>query len=266
MAVDSLGMLDALARLAGAAGGGARGRGAHRRVGAPARRRLRQHRRAGHGRVGDRRRRPRERSAPPRSPCRSSCSSSTAPRRSSGRARSRSPCRTRATPRRRWRWPRARSAAGATLVVLVVRRRARHVSRTSAGALHLPCPTGIAMPRAALGAMVAPLFVTLFRMGLLPEAHAGLVKAQQQLARRRDQCRPEVEGAANPARELARRIGRTIPLVYGGGGLGAVAAMRWKCERQREREGTRVLEPVPGARPQRDLRVGPARRRDPPGR
>jgi glucose/mannose-6-phosphate isomerase len=84
------------------------------------------------------------------------------------------------------------------------------------------------MPRVALGAMVAPLFVTLFRMGLLPEAHAGLVKAQQQLARRRDQCRPEVEGAANPARELARRIGRTIPLVYGAGGLGAVAAMRWK--------------------------------------
>jgi glucose/mannose-6-phosphate isomerase len=84
------------------------------------------------------------------------------------------------------------------------------------------------MPRAALGAMVAPLFVTLFRMGLLPEAHAGLVKAQQQLARRRDQCRHEVEGAANPARELARRIGRTIPLVYGAGGLGGVAAMRWK--------------------------------------
>ena len=96
------------------------------------------------------------------------------------------------------------------------------------GALHLPCPTGIPMPRVALGAMVAPLFVTLFRMGLLPEAHAGLVKAQQQLARRRDQCRPDVEGAANPARELARRIGRTIPLVYGAGGLGAVAAMRWK--------------------------------------
>jgi glucose/mannose-6-phosphate isomerase len=40
---------------------------------------------------------------------------------------------------------------------------------------------------------------------------------------------PEVTGAANPAREIARRIDRTIPLVYGGGALGAVAAMRWKC-------------------------------------
>jgi glucose/mannose-6-phosphate isomerase len=118
-------------------------------------------------------------------------------------------------------------AAGATLVTMSCGGELGRLADAH-GALHLPCPAGIPMPRAALGAMVAPLFVTLFRMGLLPEAHAGLVKAQQQLARRRDQCRPDVEGAANPARELARRIGRTIPLVYGAGGLGAVAAMRWK--------------------------------------
>ncbi len=97
------------------------------------------------------------------------------------------------------------------------------------GGLVVPCPEGL-MPRAALGALVAPLFVTLFRNGLLPEAHALLVQAQRQLGVRRDQCRPEVAGAANPARELARKIDRTIPLIYGGGALGAVAAMRWKCD------------------------------------
>ena len=96
------------------------------------------------------------------------------------------------------------------------------------GVLHLPVDPTIQAPRFALAAMVAPALVTLFKMGLLPEAHAGLVMAQQQLARRRDECRPEVEGTRNPARELARRIDRTIPLVYGLGGLGAVAAMRWK--------------------------------------
>jgi len=48
------------------------------------------------------------------------------------------------------------------------------------------------------------------------------------IARRRDQCRPEVEVARNPARELARRIDRNIPVIYGIGGLGGVAAMRWK--------------------------------------
>ncbi len=72
--------------------------------------------------------------------------------------------------------------------------------------------------------------VVLFRMGLAPGGHALLVRAQEQLAHRRDACQPSVEGAANPARELARRIGRTIPIVYGGGALGAVAAYRWKCD------------------------------------
>jgi glucose/mannose-6-phosphate isomerase len=98
-----------------------------------------------------------------------------------------------------------------------------------AGALHMPCPDGY-LPRAAIGALVAPLLVTLFRLDLAPGAHASMVCAQKQLAIRRDACAPSVAGAANPARELARQIGRTIPLIYGGGALGGVAAYRWKCD------------------------------------
>jgi glucose/mannose-6-phosphate isomerase len=97
-----------------------------------------------------------------------------------------------------------------------------------ANALHLPCPQGY-MPRAAIGALVAPIVVTLFRAGLVPSGHANLVTAQAQLARRRDRCVETVTGAANPAREIARQLGRTIPIFYGGGALGGVAAYRWKC-------------------------------------
>ena len=118
-------------------------------------------------------------------------------------------------------------AAGATLVAISSGGELARLAREH-GALHVPCPDDILMPRLALGALVAPLFVVLFRMGMLPEAHAGLLRAQEQLAHRRDQCRASVEGARNPARELARKIGRTIPIVYGSGGLGGVAAMRWK--------------------------------------
>lgn len=96
------------------------------------------------------------------------------------------------------------------------------------GAIHFPVGADVPGPRFALGAMLAPAVVTLFKLGMLPEAHAGLVRAQQQLAHRRDACVPEVDGGKNPARELARRIDRTVPLVYGRGGLGAVAALRWK--------------------------------------
>jgi glucose/mannose-6-phosphate isomerase len=62
------------------------------------------------------------------------------------------------------------------------------------------------------------------------QACRWLTDAVTQLASRRDRCASTVAGAANPAREIARKVGRTIPLVYGGGALGAVAAYRWKCD------------------------------------
>jgi glucose/mannose-6-phosphate isomerase len=116
---------------------------------------------------------------------------------------------------------------GAQLVVVTAGGELSALAR-DAGALHLPCPAGF-MPRAAIGALVAPIVVTLFRVGLVPSGHANLVTAQAQLARRRDRCVPTVTGAANPAREIARQLGRTIPIFYGGGALGGVAAYRWKC-------------------------------------
>jgi glucose/mannose-6-phosphate isomerase len=96
-------------------------------------------------------------------------------------------------------------------------------------AVHVPCPDGY-LPRAAVGALLTPLFVTLERIGLLPDAGEWLDQAGRQLAARREKCLPSVEAPANPAREIARRIGTTIPILYGGGALGAVAAQRWKCD------------------------------------
>jgi glucose/mannose-6-phosphate isomerase len=124
----------------------------------------------------------------------------------------------------------ARSAVscGAQLVAVSSGGELEALAREANG-LHIACPPGY-LPRAAIGALVAPLCTVLFRLGLAPGAHALLLRAQEQLAKRRAVCRPEVEGVANPARELARQIGRTIPLIYGGGALGAVAAYRWKCD------------------------------------
>jgi glucose/mannose-6-phosphate isomerase len=97
------------------------------------------------------------------------------------------------------------------------------------GAVHVPCPDGY-LPRAALGALLAPLFVALERIGLVPEAGEWLDQARGQLASRREKCLPSVAAPSNPAREIARKIGTTIPIFYGGGALGAVAAQRWKCD------------------------------------
>jgi glucose/mannose-6-phosphate isomerase len=97
------------------------------------------------------------------------------------------------------------------------------------GGVHVDCPDGY-LPRAALGALIAPAFVALERAGLLPDAGEWLDQAQRQLAARRDKCRPDLAAPANAAREVARRIGTTIPIFYGGGAIGAVAALRWKCD------------------------------------
>ncbi|HEV2369861.1 MAG TPA: bifunctional phosphoglucose/phosphomannose isomerase [Acidimicrobiales bacterium] len=97
---------------------------------------------------------------------------------------------------------------------------------SSWGAPIVPVPTDIPQPRAAIGAMAVPPLVVLEEVGLFPGASQWIALAVDQLKRRRDQ----LLGTVNPARELARRIGRTIPLVYSAGSLGSAAAMRWKTQ------------------------------------
>ena len=87
-------------------------------------------------------------------------------------------------------------------------------------------PDGIPQPRAALGALSVPPLVVLERIGLFPGATQWVTQAAEQLARRRDRLvRP-----GSLAEDVARRIGRTIPLVHSSQALGAAAALRWKTQ------------------------------------
>lgn len=82
----------------------------------------------------------------------------------------------------------------------------------------------IPMPRAGIGAVSVTPLVVLERMGLARGLTEQIESTVRQLRKRSPQLRAE----GNPAALLARRIGRTMPLVYGGGALGEVAAWRWK--------------------------------------
>jgi glucose/mannose-6-phosphate isomerase len=87
-------------------------------------------------------------------------------------------------------------------------------------------PDGIPQPRAALGALAIPPMIVLEEIGLFPGASMWIDHAVRRLRVRRDR----LIGERSEAATLARRIGRTFPLIYGGGAVGAVAAMRWKTQ------------------------------------
>lgn len=90
---------------------------------------------------------------------------------------------------------------------------------------HIRVPD-IPMPRAAIGAVSVPPLLVLEAIGLFPGGSQYVSDAVQQLERRRDQ----LAAPDNIAARLARTIGRTMPLAYGGGELGAVAARRFKTQ------------------------------------
>jgi glucose/mannose-6-phosphate isomerase len=87
-------------------------------------------------------------------------------------------------------------------------------------------PAGIPQPRAGFGALSVPPLVVLERLGMLEGMEGLLRDAARVVAESRD-------GLVKPgsaAQELAKRIGRTIPLVHGTPGPTGVAAMRWKTQ------------------------------------
>jgi glucose/mannose-6-phosphate isomerase len=90
----------------------------------------------------------------------------------------------------------------------------------------VPVPAGIPQPRAALGAMAIPPLVLLEQIGLFPGALQWVDQAVDQLRSRRD----ELVRPGSVAEQLARLIGRTIPLIHSAQDLGAAAALRWKAQ------------------------------------
>ncbi|HMG45045.1 MAG TPA: bifunctional phosphoglucose/phosphomannose isomerase [Acidimicrobiales bacterium] len=121
----------------------------------------------------------------------------------------------------------AAAAAGARMVV-IARGGVLGDLAPRWGAVRVPLPDGIPMPRAALGALAVPPLLVMEAVGLFPGASAWVEAAVAQVSARRDQL--VAAGADSRARSLARTIGRTIPLVVGAGPLGAVAARRWKTQ------------------------------------
>ena len=118
-------------------------------------------------------------------------------------------------------------AAGAQLVVVTSGGQLADLA-SHWGAPLLPVPADIPQPRAALGAMAIPPLVVLDQLGLYRGGSTWIASAVDQLKARRDEI--EAAGDSSGPAEVARRIGRTMALVHGGGLVGATAAQRWKTQ------------------------------------
>jgi glucose/mannose-6-phosphate isomerase len=130
--------------------------------------------------------------------------------------------------------------AGARMVVVAKGGELARLAR-SWDAVLIGVPEGIPYPRAGLGALAIPTLSVLEQTGLFPGAGGWITLAIEQLRRRRDELTKE----SNGARDLARKLGRTIPLVYGGQGLGQTAAMRWKTEINENSKAPAFMNTVP---------------------
>ncbi|MCP5026188.1 MAG: hypothetical protein GY929_07865 [Actinomycetia bacterium] len=115
--------------------------------------------------------------------------------------------------------------AGARLVAVTGEGPLCELAR-SALAPVIDVPPSIPVARAAIGALAVPPLLILEQLGLFRGADQYVRLAVDQLRRRRD----ELLADDNPAARLALRIGHTLPLIYGGGAIGGVAARRWKTQ------------------------------------
>lgn len=79
--------------------------------------------------------------------------------------------------------------------------------------------------RAVASAAAIPALVILGRLGLVAGVPEMVDDAVSQLERRRRRLEESGE-----AERLARRIGRTLPVIYGAGALGGAGARRWKSQ------------------------------------
>jgi glucose/mannose-6-phosphate isomerase len=100
-----------------------------------------------------------------------------------------------------------------------------------ARAPHVPVALQLA-PRATMWGLATPAIVTAARLGLLDLGtdDEALEQAATRLDHLAEACHPDRDSLVNPAKMLAVDIAGSIPMVWGAGQVGPVAATRMSCQ------------------------------------
>jgi glucose/mannose-6-phosphate isomerase len=97
------------------------------------------------------------------------------------------------------------------------------------GLAHVRVPRGL-QPRASLGFLAFPLLAVLVKIGIVPDLQDDVEESIAVLSDVAESCHRKRPAYDNPAKALALGVRGKIPVVYGGHGIGAVAAYRFKCD------------------------------------
>lgn len=111
------------------------------------------------------------------------------------------------------------AAAGSPLVDLA----------ESADVPWVPVPDG-RPPRANLWALSVPLLVAAHHLGVVDAEPRRLRAVADLLDQLAAQCSPSVSEASNPAKQLARELLGTFPMIWGSSDLAGIAAYRLLCQ------------------------------------
>ncbi len=123
-----------------------------------------------------------------------------------------------------------------------LQRGAKIISLTSGGEMErisarekIPCvllPKGY-QPRAALGYSFAPILVLVERLGFVDGEETNLGKVKDFLEKNRNKYRVEIKSEKNPAKQLAMKLHKKLPIIYASTDHFDAVSTRWKgqfCE------------------------------------
>ena len=102
-------------------------------------------------------------------------------------------------------------------------------------------------PRASMWALATPVLVAAGRLGLLDLPADAFEAAAVRLETVAESCRPDREAFVNPAKQLALELSGSLPMVWGAGTTGGVAAYRCGCQLAENAKYPAVVGALPEA-------------------
>ena len=132
---------------------------------------------------------------------------------------------------------------GAAVICITSGGKLREIALAKKYPLYL-IPTGY-QPRAALPYLLIPLLISFQKLGIIPSISDEIREAIVLLLKLRDEYGARKPARSNPAKQFAKKIAGTLPLIFGSAGTTGAAALRFKTQLNENGKATAHLSLFP---------------------